>query len=356
MEAYAVTANIGVQDFQLIIDTGSPDTWVAQEGYKLSSHEDSTRQMDNNPCHLGTLLNPKVVQFSAILDSEFEFGYESREKAWGSIGKVLVFSLGPHHFKNALLEVASELKWTGKYVESGVLGLAGPASKVINHGGIPLGNQNPDIKSEYDSLITEIFKAPLGPKVFTLALGRAETMSGIAFFGRAANLTQLNIQADKKTRVSAAVDLKGHPMIGEWLIKPTSYTFIGTQTRSADNGETRALVDSGDELIRLPRSVANIFHGLWNPPLTSLEEDDDGRFKVEPNDATPPSLVITIDGVKFMVNAQDLKLKLDENTYYSGVQISDDESPQVLGVPFLKNVIAEFDIDNKEIVFHQRLY
>jgi len=116
------------------------------------------------------------------------------------------------------------------------------------------------------------------------------------------------------------------------------------------------LVDSGDELIRLPRSVANIFHGLWNPPLTSLEEDDDGRFKVEPNDATPPSLVITIDGVKFMVNAQDLKLKLDEDTYYSGVQISDDESPQVLGVPFLNNVIAEFDIDNKEIVFHQRLY
>ena len=97
------------------------------------------------------------------------------------------------------------------------------------------------------------------------------------------------------------------------------------------------------------------FHELWTSPLKDLKKDDDDRI-ILPADAIPITLTVNIDGVAFKVLPQDLKLKLSDDTYCSGVQSSKAGSPQVLGTPFLKNVVAEFDIGGKAMAFRQRLY
>lgn len=140
-----------------------------------------------------------------------------------------------------------------------------------------------------------------------------------------------------------ASDLTGNLVAGRTFAQP------GPNETIPNNASI--FVDSGAEVMFLPDPVAKKFNQRHVPPAKL----DDGEYWVECN-ATVPTLGVRIAGKDFYIEGRDLlnqHSKKDESGLcLSGVQSGDEL--YVLGQPFLKNVVAVFDIGKSEMRFAAR--
>ncbi len=105
------------------------------------------------------------------------------------------------------------------------------------------------------------------------------------------------------------------------------------------------LVDSGAPTCTFPTAEAAAFNAMFDPPAVL----NGGNYDVKCT-ATPPKLVFVIDSVPFAINPVDLVVDLGGNHCISGVQTFG-QGIQILGDPFLKNVLAVFDIGNSQMKY-----
>lgn len=118
------------------------------------------------------------------------------------------------------------------------------------------------------------------------------------------------------------------------------------------------IVDSGTTLNYFPTEDADEFNSLFYPPA---EYSMDFGAYIVPCDAIPPELGITIGGETFYHNPADLIFDagVGNNICFSSVNDGGQLGQgniYILGDPFLKNVLAVFDIGNSEMSFSSRSY
>lgn len=124
--AYAATVSIGTQSFDLLIDTGSSDTWVADSFFNcLSTESYGYYPLKQASCGL----QPTFVRSSSdssvvfVEDKHFSVNYADGSSASGPIADAFV-SLSDGLSFSSYVGIATNVAWRlGKNNTSGILGL-----------------------------------------------------------------------------------------------------------------------------------------------------------------------------------------------------------------------------------------
>nr|AGU10903.1 Eukaryotic aspartyl protease [uncultured organism] len=102
--------------------------------------------------------------------------------------------------------------------------------------------------------------------------------------------------------------------------------------------------------------MAGDINGLFNPPAEYLADAQAYYVKC---DAIPPQFGVTIGNQTFWVQPDDLVLRsqVDSETGLCLTSIQNGgEGPYILGIAFLQNVVAVFDVGAAEMRFAAHEY
>ncbi|KAK3361421.1 aspartic peptidase domain-containing protein [Lasiosphaeria ovina] len=370
---YIIDLLVGNQTIPVSVDTGSSDTWMVQHPYQCVSYfwTPGGTQPD---CGLGDGFAgnlsggniPDVIFGRSYTDGTFVqgfFGYED----------VSIGGLTAAHQRVAIVNLTY---WYGDGRTSGLLGLGYPFMTSLNGA----SQEQP----MYDPVFTTIWKNnPILP-LFSIALSRddghnATTGTGVSeetSFLALGGLPPVSYDAATWARtpikpVSAMIDQWGidSPEQGLYIIDAEAYVYgIANKTAGIANNTTAVgadglsknatqfpiIVDVGSTLTVLPKKLCEDVYNAFSPPAEYLHTT--GLFYALCN-ATVPEFGVQIGGQTFFVAAQDLlrQTARDPSGDYCRVGVTDDDSgPWVLGVTFLNNVVAVFDVGNREMRFAAR--
>ncbi|KAF2096087.1 acid protease [Rhizodiscina lignyota] len=159
------------QQFQFIIDTGSSDTWVAQNRF-LCTDPYTMRAVPESVCNFGPLYNPST--FRQIPDQNFNTMYGDGEILAGSMGyeNVTLANVTVPHQIIASVNLAS---YSGDGVSSGLVGLAYPNLTQAYPGNDPWADDlDPGSNIEYSPLFTTMWEVLGVPPLFSIALFRGD--------------------------------------------------------------------------------------------------------------------------------------------------------------------------------------
>lgn len=108
-------------------------------------------------------------------------------------------------------------------------------------------------------------------------------------------------------------------------------------------------------MIIVPRVIAENFAAVFRPRATSDNYDGSQSqiFHVDCKAEAPP-LAVRIAGREFQINAEDLVINLGDAGCVLAVMTFDGEELSVLGQPFLRSVLAVFDVGAGEMRFAAR--
>ena len=121
---YATEITFGDQTFEVIVDTGSSDTWVPQAGFHCIDLE-SGRNASRASCGFGPELYTPSSTFKRIPGQGLYLSYGDGEYAYGYMGNESVTLAGIT--VNQEVGVVNRAAWNGDSVTSGLVGLAYPA-------------------------------------------------------------------------------------------------------------------------------------------------------------------------------------------------------------------------------------
>ena len=122
-EEYATSITFGTQSFDVIVDTGSSDTWVVQNGFECIDL-DTGREASESSCAFGSTYTVDST-FSKISGEEFSITYGDGEYLYGYMGTETV-TLADITVEQEVA-VVTQAAWEGDGTTSGLTGLAYPA-------------------------------------------------------------------------------------------------------------------------------------------------------------------------------------------------------------------------------------
>lgn len=123
-EEFAVSMTIGTQTFDVILDTGSSDTWVVEEGFECVSVS-TDKEISESSCDFGTTYTIDST-FSKIANEEFSIEYGDGEFLEGIMGTETV-TLAGITVEKQTIALATSAGWEGDGTTSGLTGFAYPA-------------------------------------------------------------------------------------------------------------------------------------------------------------------------------------------------------------------------------------
>ncbi|KAL4787005.1 aspartic peptidase domain-containing protein [Aspergillus varians] len=381
--------SIGGKSFQLLVDTGSSDTFVIEDEFdcvatltqggslfnisqSVCGYSNATYTIDQS----NTFERISNESFQAIYGAGIARGIMGLEDI--ALGGVTV----PDQ-RFGLVNWSTPMNLGA----SGVLGLAYPlmTSAYELNGTIEEDDLNYQGEVQpYNPLFVDMYTRGLVDSYFSLALKR--------------------LDSDAESGDGGQMVLGGLPdtqVLGDWVSVPAEYYNIsgsvasnGTRRRSywattvqsisyGDNSNyTQAyqtIIDSGAPLSSVPRSVAEEYNQLFSPKGTW---SDTQQAYVVDCDATVPDFDVEVGGKVFTLDHADLVLHTGSGTgdeelclsaitrplqteFAEGEDDDDDEDEDddassettelyILGASFLKNVVAVFDFGKSEMRFASR--
>lgn len=123
-QEFAVEIKFGTQTLEVILDTGSSDTWAIESGFECVDVETKKKEPESY-CDFGP---PYTVEksFTTIKNEEFNIGYGDGEFLQGIMGTETV-TLAGITVKNQTIALANYAGWDGDNTTSGLTGFAYPA-------------------------------------------------------------------------------------------------------------------------------------------------------------------------------------------------------------------------------------
>ena len=434
-QEYLAPVTIAGRPFELIVDTGSSTTWIA-DAFFTCVHKSPIMgeyAVAQEYCAWGNTLPrglpEKMVKH--IANYNFEDTYGDGSYAGGEL-VVSPVKLSKGIIVNQWVGLANAVGWySGNNRTSGILGLGGSGltsrypgtdrfkdvkcptpSETVLHRPSPPCNEE-----QYISIVDNIYLAGedgnlannqtlVQEKYFTLALSRAT--SGTKNAGQL-TFDGIPNPSDPKINITDPVaivpletrrlgDLKNTTRDGFYTIsidgisitlpaftnfsssdpelnftrrsryyqhKPraAATSFVGM---SQDDGKAQYIVDSGTSVIQLPFKYADMINSQFNPPISAPDTFDcDPSIKV-------PSVSFVIGGQSFLINPEDMIINTTSSGYDNegnpetrivcfsafqpGFPNQDGSTVGILGQPFLKNVLAVFDVGQKQLGFAARPY
>jgi hypothetical protein len=353
------TVKLGNQSFLALLDTGSADIWFVGSDFKCTSKSASS-------CNFRTTYKT-TESFRPITDRKMDISYDTGERLQGKMGLEKV-TLGGVTVPNAIVGIIHTGQWRGDGSSSGMLGMSAFSSDTrayaLNYDPSKTPN-NPFIP--YEPLLANMHKQGLTAPYFSIALNRQNESPGVLALGGlpGASIRYENASTSAKFEYlifkDGSINTPGNfkKEYSLYLIKPTGFT-AGSRTIKMT---VTAAVDTGSPINFVPPEVSEAVNRGWSPRATFDRRTALWNVNC---DATPPEFGININGTKFVVAKEDMVVKGGAGTLpsisesgkcFSTVQSSGvvDYGLQILGTPFLKNVVAVFDIGAAEMRFLKRI-
>jgi len=370
---FAAPVTIGFQTFNLLIDTGSADTWVA-DSYFSCMMEYRAYPASQSYCALNSTFvhdddGPSDSVTSAT-NSSFFVRYADGSYVGGPLRTTYVSLTSDVAFPQ-LVGFASSVAFTGGNLTSGILGLAYssltsqyPGTDYWNSIPCPLespGNDdspaNPDVRCKqrnYVGVMQNLISLDSlrDRRYFALALSRDSSNNsdgGLLTFGGTpdyydpkVNLsssfvsTPIRPLAYDSTNITRfyTISVEGFtfPAFTNYSTSTTSsYSYSNTNapsthkplrrtttnqahTMSQADGKSQFIVDSGTEITTIPSLYAATFNALFDPP--AYQEYSGGPWYLNCTTLSfVPPFGITIAGQTFYHNPEDLVIRKPSREY-----------------------------------------
>ncbi|TID18686.1 aspartic-type endopeptidase protein [Venturia nashicola] len=367
-EVFLTTVKIGNQDFTLLIDVGSADTWVAMSGIKCAQRSGIFAavldlSLGKLNCRFGNTYKNSST-FTQVPNQHFSTAYSDGGYARGIMGKETL-TLGNLTVEQQPIGFANMAAWTGDGMSSGILGLAFPS--ITNaYAGTTIAKEKKleGPRVPYPPIFTNMYRQKLIKPYFSMALNRASEGPGALAFGglpggnfrHTGNFTPAPLQqfAGTKLPPPGVMVEDGLKDFRFYVVNTDGFT-VNSQPAIRGNGSMQVVVDSGSRLVHLPSKIVEAIAKKWQPPATL--EPLTGNYIVNCT-GTPPKVGVVFGGASISMDKEDLFLKTGGNMCISTIQKSpgDDSKGQwILGAPFLRSVIAIFDVGAAEMRFVKRV-
>ncbi|KAH9834335.1 acid protease [Teratosphaeria destructans] len=412
---FAINITFGDQVFEVIMDTGSSDLWLADSSVECVN--DYLIETSVASCGFGPLAD-STFQNGQISNENFNISYGDGEFLTGVLGYEDV-SLGDVTVQKQEVALVDYAFWEGDSVTSGLMGFAYPSLTSAFEGDDPAADDDNRTAAHYTNWIFSAIEQGLIVSYFSLALERDSgdgsgnggqlALGGLpdVDFNQSWTSTPLKI-AELTPHAQESTNFSYYTIIPDGFLLIPATSNNDTEGSSSDGGEgptegegsgglgdpssdspgagsdpaiggarsgsksffqnskktaprsqeadTEAypvIVDSGTTLVYLPYYVAEEINAAFDPPSVYIEEEG-----VYENDcgATPPELYVRINGTDFPIAASELLLQgeLGEDPYTGGCVTGIQptfDEVYILGDVFLKNVVAVFDVGASEMRF-----
>ncbi|PYI28113.1 acid protease, partial [Aspergillus indologenus CBS 114.80] len=339
-QGLVANVTLGDQEFALILDTGSSDTWVVGTGF-ICADPSTLSEIDEDGCGFGATYDSKQsLTARSVPNENFRIHYGSGAFVEGRFEYEQV-TVGDIQVSSQQVAVVEYSAWFGDNSSSGILGLAYPAL-TFAYPGTNFSADRQANRLNYNPIFTTMYEIGLVSPLFSLAVSRDADSAGYLAFGglppgtpKAANFVSTPIQT--LTTYFPGYNYTGYAFYTVTVDEATSpWRNVGNITGF------QMIVDSGTTLLDVPNQVADSINAQFDPPATYSA--DLGAYAVACN-ATPPAIGIRIAGRVFPISPQDMIFKYGQETCFSGVNRAG-ASLTVLGIVFLRNVVAVFDVGN----------
>ncbi|GAW10911.1 hypothetical protein ANO14919_002480 [Xylariales sp. No.14919] len=364
---FDVGVALGSSVFELEVDTGSSDLWVARTGFQCFDRLNNTQLAPQEACDYEAVpkYNPLASStFSTLKNQTFGVSYGAGI-ALGIVGTEQV-KLGDLIVHNQVIGVADRITVPGDGISSGILGLGYPLLTSA-HPGKSITNDTLSLltnKVLYDPLLFRMHIQGLIPAWFSLTLDRLPRGQSMGSGG----LLGLGVLPGVKTSgpfVATPVEITdGLPVeltggkISEWTLTVEDVVWgAGNSSRSAqtDIAPFQAVVDSGNFFNQLPQEIADQVNAAFKPPATYNAST--GSYTVNCG-AIPPSFGVTIAGKTFSQSSDDMVFQLPNGNCVSTIKRSaaaEGIALNFLGAAWLQSVVAVFDFGKNEMRFAPRV-
>ncbi|KAJ7277450.1 acid protease [Mycena rebaudengoi] len=356
---YLANITIGGQNFAVIVDTGSSDTWLAKKGFScfnLTGHPEPV-----STCAFGShgFDTVKSKSYMCYPNTTFAISYGDGEYLSGTAAFETV-TIGNLTVTHQEIGIVSSAAWVGDNINSGLLGLAYPSLTSVH------GSSSGESMPYSPFFFTAVKQGKVPHPYFSLALNRG-TPAGQHSEHTDPNLGYLafgGIAPVSVTSTSVTVPIQGYSMATRtptsgsnstffyYTVDVQKYVFPGSTTVHTASNST--IVDSGTTLNLVPSHVAR----AYNAGFGTLR---DGSYYVDCKAQAPPFTVV-LGGKSFTIDGRDQIVPVGKDAKGQDLCVSGtqdggaemDGSLFVLGDVFMKNVVTTFDIRRNTITFTQR--
>ncbi|KAJ7636639.1 acid protease [Roridomyces roridus] len=371
---YLVNITVGGKGFQVVLDTGSSDTWVVHEGFTCIDSD--SNPVPASTCAFGPAqFNPAdSPTFELLSNHTLNITYNTGEFLRGPVGFDTV-SVGSINVSGQEIGVPDMNFWKGDGTSEGVLGLAFPALTRVD-----LENGTALVKDPYSPFfLSAIAKKTVPNPFFSFALDRprfdefahdpfvptldASPSAELCPWQSHLN-PPLSLSSATTRRKSTLPAARTRHFSGTrwYALDVDGYTFSGSTAVVTKSNST--IVDSGTTINLLPTAVADAYNAQFIPP--GFLDPVSGLFVV-PCNATAPAFTVHVGGVAFDIDPRDQVIPQQNTTAgaepgsifcVSGTQdggsADDDTALFVLDV-FLHNVVATLNPVDDEITLSERV-
>ncbi|KAK4210330.1 aspartic protease PEP3 [Rhypophila decipiens] len=387
---YMIDLKVGSETIPVSVDTGSSDTWLIQEPYTCVSYFFNPGRKPD--CGFGPGLKSDMSSSIVLPNTTFGRAYGDGTFVRGYFVNSPV-TIGGLTIPSQRLAVVNYTYWYGDNRVSGLLGLGYPLLTSLDSEGY-------QTMSAYDPIFFTLWKERLVTEpVFSIALSRDEDQTTEWHNGQGPVTVPSEGEGGKRHKSFLALGglpdvgvdestwartpiqsmdlLDGWDIqtseLGMYIIVADAYVFgktkLGGASGSAEQfvpvGEptrntTRfpVLIDAGSTLSILPRALVDQLYASFDPPAKYMPGT--GLYYAR-CDATVPTFGVQIGTSLFSIEPEDLLRqnvrKQDEQTgeWWCRIGVTDSYSaPYILGVTFLSNVVAVFDVGKDEMRFATR--
>jgi len=237
---YAVNVDFAGTTLQLILDTGSSDTWVASSS--LTCLDQFGEEVPDAQCNFGPLYNGSFPEGN-VTDENFSISYGDGEVVVGNLGYTDV-SLGGIEVRHQEVAIAEEAFWQGDGQTSGLLGFAYPSITNAFEGDDP-NEDGAATHIPYDPIVTTASKEDLFTS-FSLAIERGS--GGYMALG---GLPPIDYGEGFVSTPIEIITLGNDSALSFYSITPNSYKLVSANASAAGApqtiaADTQVIVDSGN--------------------------------------------------------------------------------------------------------------
>jgi hypothetical protein len=348
-----VPMKFGSQQLTLVLDTGSSDTWVASTGLECKTR--------SGRCKFGPTYTksstfapiPNQIFNASFLDGEYMTGIMATETV--TIGNITV--------KDQHIGVVDKAKWSGDGVSSGLFGLGFPSiTRAFNSAAVMQGSNIP-----YDTLFINMFKKGLVAPYFSIAFNRqGEPPGAFALGGLPGAPIRYSSTFVRAPMQEFAFDKRPTPKYDNATIDYKIYAVtangftLGTASSPIETMKTQVIIDSGSTMSYLPELVVLALYKAFSPPL--IKDGITGSYRGSCT-AKAPKFGVKFGGSVVYFDPKDLIAPAFKGatgdfcvpTIRPSAAEGKRGTPAMLSQPFLKNVVAVFDIGAAEMRFANRV-
>ncbi|PYI23430.1 acid protease [Aspergillus violaceofuscus CBS 115571] len=372
---YGTTFNVEVtiadQTFQLLVDTGSSDTYVVRNDF-VCINETTNQEISQAACGYAPHAYHESSTYRLIPNQTFGVQY-GNGVACGVMAREDI-TLAGITVPGQAIGIADRSHPMGDGINSGVLGLAYP-SLTSAHPRNHTDNTTFWFDREiYRPLFNTMYEQGLvAEPYFSIALAHSPhnlTAAPATTFGGYLTLGDYPPVAHNATFAKVPVEIlknippsftSGKRTRSYWAFTVSAVTWGEPEADDCplitNATAFQALTDTGNDFSFLPMAVVDSVNALFDPPAVYSEAL--GYYLVD-CDAQAPVFGVAIGGQTFYHEGRDLIYRTEEGYCVSSLAASEDVAYEgivlnILGVPFLKNVVSAYDFGKNELRFAQRL-